>query len=532
MRRSIWATLLAMLLALLLTQVARAASVTQTWSVGTEPFGVTIDPRDGRVYVAISNHLAATNSEYMWVIDPSAPPPAPSPFPPSTNILLPSTQVMSVLDVSLDRLFVPTLNGLAIVDVPSHSVLAVVPNGGSFTAALDPATHRVFATSQNGGLSVTDGVTGALLAHVTAPTYWAIALDPARHRVYATDLGAPSVVAFDDRDLHEVGRVALPEVPRLALAVDSARGLVYVGGYNTPTSFPGGHLYAIDEDTLSITKTIDVGRGTSAPFWITMDTDHDRLYVSNTGQYAGEIVVVDAASFAVTQRQPLPWQPGASALHPDGHLYVAKFSARLLAALSFENTTPSVSVTLDTTQPLTNDVLVASATGADVDGDALTYTYTWRANGAVRRTTTTSSRTDSFDLAPVGNGDRGQTVSVSVVASDGAALSVAAIANAVVANTGPTLALTLSDGAPRKRDVLVATANAADVDGDTLTYTYTWRVNDKVKQTTTTNSNTSSLDLRTVEAENGDSVTVNVVASNDSASASASTSATITPPRH
>ena len=55
MRRSVWATLLAMLLSLLLTQVARAAAVTQTWSVGNEPFGVTVDPRDGKVYVAQTN---------------------------------------------------------------------------------------------------------------------------------------------------------------------------------------------------------------------------------------------------------------------------------------------------------------------------------------------------------------------------------------------------------------------------------------------------------------------------------------------
>jgi len=71
MRRSVWATLLAMLLSLLLTQVARAAAVTQTWSVGNEPFGVTVDPRDGRVYVAIGNRLA-TSTQVMSVLDVSS----------------------------------------------------------------------------------------------------------------------------------------------------------------------------------------------------------------------------------------------------------------------------------------------------------------------------------------------------------------------------------------------------------------------------------------------------------------------------
>lgn len=69
--------------------------------------------------------------------------------------------------------------------------------------------------------------------------------------------------------------------------------------------------------------------------------------------------------------------------------------------------------------PGTADVLTASVGARDPDGDALSYSYTWRTDGVVRRTATTTSSTDAFDLSGAGNGDPGQVVSVDVVVSDG-----------------------------------------------------------------------------------------------------------------
>jgi hypothetical protein len=70
--------------------------------------------------------------------------------------------------------------------------------------------------------------------------------------------------------------------------------------------------------------------------------------------------------------------------------------------------------------------------GTDVDGDALTYTYTWSVNGVIKRTATTAVATDRFDLKVKGHGDKGDVVTVSVTAWDGAATSTAATASATV----------------------------------------------------------------------------------------------------
>ena len=624
MCRSALALCVVLVLSVALPARAEAASVVQTWDVGVEPFGVTIDPRDGKVYVAITDHYNYTGApEDMWVIDPA--------LPYGSTITLPSPQVMSVLDPTLDRLFV-TAGALTIIDTNTHAILGAIPNVGVLGVALDPATHHVFSSSL-GGLALVDGATATVLATRSAPSgdaWWAVAHDPLRHRVYVTNLNynAPSVVVLDDATLAVVGTVALPAVPRLALAVDVERGLVYVGGYSSATD-PFGRLYAIDESSLQIVRTLDVGFGLGSPISFTLAPATSTLYVSDVaGDPSGRgnaLVVVDLSTFSVTQRNDLPFQPGQSALHPDGRLYVASFTQQLVAltlgnnapvvdsvsvtpvspktndlvtavvtahdpdgdpiTLSYRwhrngvllagetgatldlskpgngdrgdqisvhvnasdgtlvsadtltsgwafwvaDTAPTVTVSLNATSPLTNDTLVATTAGADVDADALSYTYTWKVNGVVRRTIRSASATDSFDLSLAGHGDRGDLVTVEVVASDGELTSPAASAGVTVVNAAPTITATLNDTKPRKQDVLIATAIAFDADADVLTFTYTWRVNAKVKQVTTGTTATSSFDLRAAEAEIGDAVTVEVIVSDGVGQALATASATVTP---
>ena len=55
MRSVAIAACLALIMSLAIPARATAATVSATWSVGVEPFGVTVDPRDGSVFVAISN---------------------------------------------------------------------------------------------------------------------------------------------------------------------------------------------------------------------------------------------------------------------------------------------------------------------------------------------------------------------------------------------------------------------------------------------------------------------------------------------
>jgi DNA-binding beta-propeller fold protein YncE len=242
---------------------------------------------------------------------------------------------MSALDRGLGRLFVTSVNRtLTFIDVATQSVVNTIPNAGALGVAVDEATHRVYAAAVT-SLSMVDGVTGRVLHTATAGpggSWWAIALDTGARRVYVTNLDttAPSLVILSADDLSRVGEVRLPEVPRLALAVDTARQRVYVGGYSA-----AGRLYVIDANSQRITTTVDLQAGASVPFSATLVIPEDRLFLSQIAGFGGpnSIVVLDLETLQVVERISLPWQPGATALHANGRLYVAGFGADLLAAV-------------------------------------------------------------------------------------------------------------------------------------------------------------------------------------------------------
>lgn len=626
MRRLGAALGLALVLTASLPGPAAASSIERTFPVGNEPFGVTIDPADGRIYVANSDG-GSDQPGVLSVVDPASPPCSPSSCGVKT-IALDSPPTMSALDRGLGRLFVTTFDRtLTFVDTATQSVANTIPNAGSIGVAVDEATHYVYAATHSDpdsttSLSMVHGVTGNVL-HTAIPApgdndnWWAVALDSSARRVYVTnlDLTAPSLLIFDADDLSFIDEVLLPEVPRLALAVDTSRELVYVGGYSSL-----GRLYVVDANLRQITRTLDLQAGGTFPLSATLVTSEDRLYLSHASSVGpNSIVVLDLATLQVVQRISLPWQPGATALHTNGRLYVAGLSADLLAAVNLTNSAPAIDsvallpssprtndvlqssvaahdvdgdaltysyewlrngapipgaagpsldlsvegngdrgdtitlrvtafdgqttsapvsasvvvadtapiaiVALDVTSPTTNQVITATATSSDADGDALTYTFTWKVNGFERAVTNGPSASSSFDLAVAGNGDRGQTVSVELVASDGTLQSPVASAVALVANSSPTVAVSLSDTSPRSRDVLVATATAQDADADPLTLTYTWRVNGVTRQVGSSNR----FDLAPKgNGDKGDVVTVTVTASDGTATATAGASATIT----
>lgn len=512
MRRLEAALGLALIFSASLPAGANAASIERTYPVGNEPFGVTIDPADGRIYVANSDH-GSNNPGVLSVVDPAIPQCTPSSCG-VKSIALGSPPTMSALDRGLGRLFVTTANRtLTFVDVATQSVVNTIPNTGAIGVAVDEATHRVYAAAVT-SLSMVDGVTGSVLYTATAgpgDSWWAVALDTSARRVYVTNLdtSAPSLVILDADDLSLVGEVLLPDMPRLALVVDAVRQLVYVGGYS-----PNGRLYVVDASTRQITRTVDLQAGASWPFSVTLVTAEDRLYLSqidNLGN-ANSIVVLDLAALAVVQRIQLAWQPGATALHANGRLYVAGFGADLLASVNFANSAPVIdSVTLAPSSPHTNDVLQSTVVARDADGDGLTYSYEWLRNGQ----SITGASGPSLDLSVAGHGDRGDSITVRVTASDGQTTSAPLTSSVTVANSAPTTtSVVLSPSAPSTNQVITATAASSDADGNALTWTFTWKVNEVVRSTTTGAKSSASFDLALAgNGDKGQTVTVDVVVS-------------------
>src|SRR5206468_1716561 len=157
-------------------------------------------------------------------------------------------------------------------------------------------------------------------------------------------------------------------------------------------------------------------------------------------------------------------------------------------------------------------------------GDAVTLTYVWKVNGFVKKTTSGSnSLTDTFDLSLVGNGSKGDTVTVEETPNDGAVSGATASDTATLSNHAPTATVSLNNHSPRTNDTLTATATKADADGDTVTLTYVWKVNGVTKRTTSGSSSlTDTFDLSQAgNGSKGDTVTVEVTPNDSSVNGTA-----------
>lgn len=200
-----------------------------------------------------------------------------------------------------------------------------------------------------------------------------------------------------------------------------------------------------------------------------------------------------------------------------------------MASTTIVDSPPVATVSLSNTSPTTNELLLATVTSTDADGDSPIF-YTWQllVNGVVV-TGASPANYAWFDLALPNFGNRGDALVVRVQpwAYGQYIYGPTAEISAVVVNSAPSVAVSLNDTAPRVGDVLVASASGQDADGDAFTYTYTWRVNGLVKRTVTTTSMTDSFETAGRANPHGGDISVELVGT-DGFTASAPATATAT----
>jgi len=318
-----------------------------------------------------------------------------------------------------------------------------------------------------------------------------LAVDPVSHLVFAagSDTTGGSASAFyiiDPDTLQVVHTTALSGFP-MGIALAPATNLIYV---SVTTSETTGGVYVLDGATFGVTDVIPLTA--FAPGLPALHPD-GRLFVGDYNRGRGtnsSLVALDPnnhapvfQSLALTPSSPTTSETlrvDATATDPDlramgaqdpttlsyewfrnGALIVGATGASLdlnapgngdagdtiavrvtasdgqqssiaTASVDVVNNAPSVTVSLSSLSPKKNDTLVATAVGTDVDGDALTYTYTWHVNGVLKQATTTAAATDRFDLKVKGNGDKGDEVTLTVTASDGTLTSPAASLSAIL----------------------------------------------------------------------------------------------------
>jgi hypothetical protein len=144
-------------------------------------------------------------------------------------------------------------------------------------------------------------------------------------------------------------------------------------------------------------------------------------------------------------------------------------------ALTIENAPPSVdSVSLTPSDPTTDEVVAATVTTSDPDGDTVTLIYTWTVDGS-----TVGETGSSLDGASAFSRD--QVIGVSVVGDDGTdsgdAVEAATVTVANSAPGAPTVSLSPDPPTEGVDDLFCSIGQEAeDDDGDTLTYALRWTV--------------------------------------------------------
>ena len=125
-------------------------------------------------------------------------------------------------------------------------------------------------------------------------------------------------------------------------------------------------------------------------------------------------------------------------------------TASSTATATVANTPPVVdSVTIDQSSPNTDDVLSATITSSDADGDSRTYSYQWLKNGNPISGETNAT----LDLGVAGNGSSGDQLSLRVGANDGTDDSTLVTSSAVtVGNAAPVVdSVTIDQSVARHR---------------------------------------------------------------------------------
>ena len=214
--------------------------------------------------------------------------------------------------------------------------------------------------------------------------------------------------------------------------------------------------YSTNED---VTLTI------SAAGVLTNDTDVDfdtltAVLVSTTSN--GSLTLNANGSFSYTPNLNFNGVDSFTYKANDGttESSIATVTITVMAAV------PTANVTLSSLVPFTNDILTATV----VEDGADSLTFTWKVNGVIKRTISTSDLTDTFDLGVAGQGSRGQNVTVEVLPTNSFGNGNLTIASATVQNSAPTAANTSMSVSPTSSGINISLP-ATDADGDPLTYT-------------------------------------------------------------
>lgn len=256
---------------------------------------------------------------------------------------------------------------------------------------------------------------------------------------------------------------------RISLVVEDERGAVCSQSITWTTGTP---------PTVSILRPTGaerVNQGASALFQGQVGDAEEAasaLSLRWTSSLDGELSLAGADSSGLSSFTRADLSPGLHIIQLSA-TDSAGLSATASATLQVNQAPTAPEVAILPAAPTTADELGVSILreASDLDGDAISYSYTWTRDG-VRMSSLVGSTVPASETA------RGQRWAVEVSASDGLATGPAGSAEVLVGNSAPALrSVSLSPSNPGTNDTLSVLLSGSDADGDDIAYSYLWTVN-------------------------------------------------------
>jgi len=297
---------------------ADVVSITDSVTVGSQPYAIALDSVTNMIYVANSGDgtVTAING--------------------ATNSVAATIGVQSkpwAIAVNPVTAMIYTTNSgsgtVSVINSATNSVKATIGVGSKPVAvAVDPVTDMIYTANMNGNsVSVINGATNSVTTTIGVGSEpYAIVVDPVTNMIYVANYGGGTVTAINGATNSVTATITAGSSP-LAIAVNLVTDMIYAVNY-------GGTTVTAINGLNNTTKTITVG---SYPDAIAVDPVTNMIYVANMNQ-PGTVSAIYGAKNDSVATIAVGGDPDAIGLNPiTDMIYVANMSDNTVTVINGSN---------------------------------------------------------------------------------------------------------------------------------------------------------------------------------------------------
>ena len=277
-------------------------TVIGTVAVGTYPYGVAVNERTNRIYVANGNinnsNVSIIEGESNTVVG---------------TIIVGNGPHGVAVNEKTNRIYVAnsgsSSNNVSVIDGESNTVIGTVAVGISPRGvAVNEETNRIYVSNYNSSnVSVIDGGTNTVIGTVAMGiSPQGVAVNEETNRIYVSNYNSSNVSVIDGGTNTVIGTVAMGSSPR-GVAVNEETNRIYVSNLNS------NNVSVIDGETNTVIGTVAVG---NSPYGVAVNEKTNQIYVANNGSSSNNVSVIDGESNTVIGTVAVGSSPYEVAVNP------------------------------------------------------------------------------------------------------------------------------------------------------------------------------------------------------------------------